>query len=650
LLDFLYPVILVGSGLVVLSILTSLVSFRVGAPLLLVFLGVGLLAGEDGPGQIHFNDDRAAYFIGSIALAVILFDSGYGTKLRSIRLAAGPSLTLATLGVALTAALVAPVAHLLLDLPWLQSLLLGAIVGSTDAAAVFFLLRVGGIHIRERVRATLEVESGSNDPMAIFLTLTLVEVIRAGGLAGDTPLLDLGRAFVTQMGLGLAAGALGGWAMPRLLRRLPLEAALHPLVLMGLALCLFAGVSLVDGSGFLAVYLAGLVLGNTPHRNRVAVRRFQEGLTWLAQITMFLTLGLLATPSQFPGLALSAVVVALVLIFLARPLAVWICLLPFGYNREETAFISWVGLRGAVSILLAILPALADLDSSRTLFNVAFIIVLVSLVVQGWTIGPMARWLGLAVPPDLGPVNKVEMDLPHGGNHELVVYRVTEGSPVAEGERIPKWARPSLVIRDGRSIKGPDAGKPQVGDHLYIFRAPTHGPLLDRLFARPMALDASDEAYFGDFSIDGGQPMAALVSSYGLEAPKDMAERTVAAWLTARLGDVPTRGDRITLPPMDLIVRSLAEDGAVKDVGIALDPEGQRAEPGVVRKVSGFLAGPRVWIKRFRHARARARTEGEGPVRSAPGDGHPKDLVDGLGARAQHDQPIDAQGDARAVR
>jgi cell volume regulation protein A len=262
----------------------------------------------------------------------------------------------------------------------------------------------------------------------------------------------------------------------------------------------------------------------------------------------------------------------------------------------------------------------------------------------------MARWLGLAVPPDLGPVNKVEMDLPHGGNHELVVYRVTEGSPVAEGERIPKWARPSLVIRDGRSIKGPDAGKPQVGDHLYIFRAPTHGPLLDRLFARPMALDASDEAYFGDFSIDGGQPMAALVSSYGLEAPKDMAERTVAAWLTARLGDVPTRGDRITLPPMDLIVRSLAEDGAVKDVGIALDPEGQRAEPGVVRKVSGFLAGPRVWIKRFRHARARARTEGEGPVRSAPGDGHPKDLVDGLGARAQHDQPIDAQGDARAVR
>ncbi|WP_413203933.1 potassium/proton antiporter [Rhodospirillum sp. A1_3_36] len=601
-IESLFPVILVGAGLVVISILTSLISFRVGAPLLLVFLVIGLLAGEDGPGQIPFDDGHTAYFIGSIALAVILFDSGFGTRMRSFRIAAWPSLTLASLGVALTAALLAPFAHLFLDLSWLEAFLLGAIVGSTDAAAVFFLLRVGGINIRDRVRATLEVESGSNDPMAIFLTVTLVELVRAGGLGeGMTPVMLL-QAFGLQMGLGLVAGLLGGWVMLQGARHLALEAVLHPLVLTGLALCLFAAVSMGGGSGFLAVYVAGLVVGNGAHPNRTTIRRFQEGLTWLAQITMFLTLGLLATPSQFPALAVSSAVVAIVLIFFARPLAVWICLLPFGFNRDETAFVAWVGLRGAVSILLAILPALAELDSSRTLFNAAFIIVLFSLVIQGWTIRPMAKWLGLVVPPNLGPVNKVELDLPHGSTHELVVYRVTEGSPVAEGERIPRWARPSLVIREGRSLKGPEAGRPQVGDQVYIFHAPTYAPLLDRLFAKTTALSAEDRAYFGDFSLNGGHPMTALTASYGIETPKDAEDKTIAAWMGSQLGGTATRGDRVHLGDIDLIVRAVADgaDGLITEVGLSLDPEGSRQEPPMVGRMRRFLAGPRAWAKRAR--------------------------------------------------
>lgn len=562
--------ILIASGLVVITAFTSLIAFRVGSPLLLVFLAVGLLAGEDGIGGIAFDNAQAAYFIGSVALAIILFDSGATTRRHSFRVAAAPAIVLATLGVILTAALVAVPTRVFLGLGWMEALLLGAIVGSTDAAAVFFLLRIGGIQIRERIRATLEVESASNDPMAIFLTITLVELMAAG--AGGQPGLSWGvlRLLALQFGLGIVLGLGFGWAMVQGLNRVNLEAGLYPIVVLALALCVFSFTSLVGGSGFLAAYVAGLVVGNMELRGGLAFRKFQEGLTWLAQITMFLVLGLLATPSQFPAIVWPAVMIALALIFVARPIAVWLCLAPFGFHRNETTFIAWVGLRGAVSILLGILPVIGGLDPGQLLFNSAFIVVLVSLLVQGWTIRPMARWLGLIVPPPIGAVEKVELELPGNARHELVAYRVATDSPVAKGERVPRWARPSLVVREGRSMRVHDAGRLQAGDYVYIFTLPRLIRLLDRLFASEVPLTERQREYFGEFPVDPEQPIEGLARAYGFELPAGEGPLTVGEVLRRRLGPTIGRGDRLLLGPVELVVRE-ADDNRLS-VGLEIEP------------------------------------------------------------------------------
>lgn len=513
-LDAMNIAILVAAGLVVISIVTSLVSFRVGAPLLLIFLGIGLAAGEDGLG-IPFSDAPAAYFIGSVALAIILFDSGFGTRVQTIRAAAWPSVTLATVGVLLTTGLVGVVAHQFLGFGWLEGMLMGAIISSTDAAAVFFLLRVGGITLRERIRSTLEIESGSNDPTAIFLTLTLVEFLAGGAAEGLS--WGLAKSFVIQMGLGGMFGFFGGQVIVQVINRLTLDRALYPIVMLSLALVLFAAVNMVGGSGFLAVYVAGIVAGNSRMQAEAMVRRFQAGLTWLAQITMFLVLGLLATPSRFADVALPAIVLALFLALVGRPLAVWLCLLPFGFSRNETTFVAWVGLRGAVSILLAILPLVGGLPNGEAYFNIAFIVVLTSLLIQGWTVRPLARWLGLIVPPQFGQLERIELELPGQASHELVAYRIRANSAVTSGERIPRWARPSLVIRDGHSMKFHRAGRLQPGDMVYIFTQPKQVYLLDRLFAGKLPVEADDREFYGDFGLDPDAKLSAVAEAYGFE-------------------------------------------------------------------------------------------------------------------------------------
>ncbi|RVD32345.1 potassium/proton antiporter, partial [Mesorhizobium sp. M4B.F.Ca.ET.019.03.1.1] len=418
-----YLVTLVGTALVVAAAFSSLIAFRFGAPLLLLFLCIGLATGTDGLG-IEFDNARLAYFAGSLALAVILFDSGFGTPLNALRQAAGPALSLATVGVILTTGLFGAAAYYLLDLTWLESFLLGAAVASTDAAAVFFLLRAGEINLRERVRATLEVESGTNDPIAIFLTITLVEIIAAhANPEANVLVTNLALGFLLNMGVGAVVGILGGLAIVRLVERLNLDHGLLPIFVLTLSLMVFAAAGAIGGSGFLAVYLAGLIAGNSDIRAVTILKRFQDGMSWLAQIIMFLILGLFATPSQFPAILVPAVLLGLFLIFVARPVAVWLCLVPFRLPRPEVAFVSWVGLRGAVSILLAITPLLGGLENGRVIFNTAFIIVLVSLVVQGWTVGPLARRLGLIVPARLGPLDKVELELPGSAHHELLAYR-----------------------------------------------------------------------------------------------------------------------------------------------------------------------------------------------------------------------------------
>ncbi len=567
-----YVIILIGTALVLLAAFSSLIARRFGAPLLLIFLGIGLAAGTDGMG-LDFDNATAAYFVGSLALAIILFDSGFGTSLASFRAAAAPAITLATLGVLLTAGIVGLAAHFLTDLGWLPSMLLGATVASTDAAAVFFLLRVGNISVRDRVRSTLEVESGSNDPIAIFLTLSLVSLIATGAAAEPQKLaLDIAVGFLQQMGIGLIAGLVGGYLIVRLVIRLRLDQGLVPIFVLALSLLVFSITGAFGGSGFLAVYIAGLVAGNSRLRATDQVKRFQDGMTWLAQIIMFLVLGLFATPSQFPEIALPALVLGLFLIFVARPLAVALCLLPFRFTREETAFISWVGLRGAVSILLAITPVIDNIEGGRALFNTVFIIVLVSLMIQGWTVGPLARRLGMVVPPRLGPLNKVELELPGSAHHELLAYRIVVGSPVERGARIPRWARPSLVLRDGRSMTYQYAGRLMAGDRVYIFVPDRYPRLLDRLFASPAEVDPEDAEFFGAFAVDPDRPAMELEQAYAPGLKEKELEMTIAELVAARLGGRAEYADRVALGNIELIVRDVDEEDRITSIGLSVEP------------------------------------------------------------------------------
>ncbi|MEQ1952695.1 potassium/proton antiporter [Mesorhizobium sp. CN2-181] len=574
-----YLATLVSAALVVAAAFSSLIAFRFGAPLLLLFLAIGLATGEDGLG-IKFDNPQLAYFAGSLALAVILFDSGFGTPLKIFRQAAAPALTLATVGVLLTTALFGAAAFYLTDLDWLESFLLGAAVASTDAAAVFFLLRAGNVNLRERVRATLEIESGTNDPIAIFLTITLVEIIALGAQPhAEVILFDLVLGFVTHMAFGAAIGLAGGYGIVKLVDRLNLDSGLLPIFVLTLSLMIFAAAGTIGGSGFLAVYLAGLVAGNSDIRAVSVLKRFQDGMSWLAQIIMFLVLGLFATPSQFLPILPAAIALGLVLIFVARPLAVWLCLIPFSMPRQETAFISWVGLRGAVSILLAITPILGGLEHGRLIFNTAFIVVLVSLVVQGWTVGPLARWLGLIVPARLGPLQKVELELPGSAHHELLAYTVVAGSPVLRGQRIPRWARPSLVVREGRSIKFQDAGRLVAGDHVYIFVPDRYPRLLDRLFASRTEVDPEDEDFFGAFAVDPARPATDLEMAYEAKLAEPERGLTIGALMVAKLSGHAEYADRVNLGPIELIVRDVDEKGRIISVGVALEPTPPPAIP-----------------------------------------------------------------------
>jgi cell volume regulation protein A len=567
-----YLVTLVSTALVLAAAFSSLIAFRFGAPLLLLFLGLGLAAGVDGLG-IEFDNARLAYFVGSLALAVILFDSGFGTPVTALRQAALPALSLATVGVMLTTSLFGAAAFYLTDFTWLESFLLGAAIASTDAAAVFFLLRAGNVHLRDRVRSTLEIESGTNDPIAIFLTLTLVEVIAAGfDPQAEVLVVDLIVGFFVHMGLGAIVGVLGGLAIVRLAARLDLDQGLLPIFVLTLSLLVFAAGGAIGGSGFLAVYIAGLVAGNSNIRAAASLKRFQDGVSWLAQIIMFLVLGLFATPSQFLAILPVSVALGLFLIFIARPVAVWLCLIPFRLPRQETAFISWVGLRGAVSILLAITPLLGGLENGRAIFNTAFIVVLVSLVIQGWTVGPLARRLGLIVPHRIGPLEKVELELPGSAHHELLAYTVVPGSPVARGQRIPRWARPSLVVREGRSMKYQDSGRLVAGDHVYIFVPDRYPRLLDRLFASRTEVSPDDADFFGAFAVDPARSAAELEANYAPGLAETEQKLSIGQLMLQRLGGHAEYADRITLGTIELIVRDVDDDGNIVSVGLSLDP------------------------------------------------------------------------------
>src|SRR6476619_871594 len=342
-LDSVSIAILLGAVLVMAGILSSLLALRFGAPLLLVFLVIGMLAGDSGPGQLSFNDVRSTYLVGSVALALILFDGGLRTKFQSIRAVLAPSMVLATIGVLVTALITAPAAQYALDLNWTESLLVGAVVASTDAAAVFLLVHTQGLRLRPRVGATLEAESGTNNPFAIFLTLMLVEFISSGESSPLHVAMELAREGL----LGAVLGVIGGRLVVLALNRMALPQGLHAPFVTTAALVIFGVAQISHASGFLAVYLAGIIVGNRPTRAHNSVVTFLDAATWLAQIVMFVLLGLLVSPQRLASSAVPAVLVALTLMLAARPIAVFLCLAPFRFNWRAKIFIAWTGLRGA---------------------------------------------------------------------------------------------------------------------------------------------------------------------------------------------------------------------------------------------------------------------------------------------------------------
>lgn len=394
-MDYDHLLIFFGASLMMLSMLAGQVSSRLGAPVLLTSLGIGIFFGENGPGGIAFDDTHTAFLVCSIALAVILFDGGLRTSPQAFRRAFIPALSLATIGVGITAIITGLFAIWLMKIGTLEGMLIGSVVASTDAAAVFLLLHQRGAQLRDVVSETLEVESGINDPMAVFLTITFVNLI----MAADQPtwLLTVGL-FFQQMGLGLLVGYSCGVGLIQLLRFVRFNAALYPVIVLTGGLLVYSGTMLVGGSGFLAVYMAGVTFTQSGYKKSAFIKSFNAGIAWIAQLVMLLTLGLLVTPVKLGEHFLDALLIALVLIAVARPVSVYLSLVNTRFDGREKTFISWVGLRGAMPIYLALIPALSGIDQDRVYFNIAFVIVLVSLVVQGWTINPVARWLKITAP------------------------------------------------------------------------------------------------------------------------------------------------------------------------------------------------------------------------------------------------------------
>lgn len=570
-MDLINQLVLAGAVLLLLAILASALSYRIGMPLLLVFLAVGMLAGEDGPGGIQFDDSRIAYTVGSVALAIILLSGGLNTRAGSFPASLRPAATLATLGVMITCVVTGLFAAWVLDFGWLEGMLVGAVVGSTDAAAVFALLHAKGLALKERVAATLEIESGSNDPMAALLTITFIELILSGQRApGLATLLPLAQ----QMGFGLIAGLGGGWLLVWLTNRLPLERGMYPMLILAGGLLLYSLTTVLGGSGFLAIYLCGVVVGNRNPREVTNILQVHDGLSWLAQITMFLMLGLLATPSDLLANAPAALAIALVMMFIARPLAVWVCLLPFRFPWREQVFISWVGLRAAVPIILSLFPLLAGIPEAGQILDVAFFVVLISLTAQGWTIPALARRLRLQVPPEPEPTERHDLAADPPNRYAFFGYRLTPDAPLVGNDagalRLPGIARPVAVLRKREALPPETAGKLTPGDTLYVLADKDDGTALSELLITlPAPAYLEKRQFYGDFVLRGDAQMASLAAHYDLPLPDTMADLTLAEFLASKLPGKPGVGDRVRLGKLEFVVRTVV-DGQAAQVGLRI--------------------------------------------------------------------------------
>lgn len=570
---------LVGALMLVISIVLSPLSSRVGMPVLLIFLVVGMMMGEDGPGGIRFDDYQLAFLIANLALGVILLDGGMRTRAETFRVGLRPALVLATLGVFLTATGAAVVAWWVFDLHWMLALLVGAIISSTDAAVVFSMLQGSGVHLNERVSATLEIESGSNDPMAIFLTLLMVTLI---GNAGENNVGPALRLLVEQFGIGSIAGLIGGVAVVALANRMRLAPPLYPLLVAAGGIAVFSATNALGGSGFLAIYLTGVVIGNRPVRMMPMILQVHDGLAWLAQLCLFLMLGLLVAPSELLPLAGGGLILALTLIFVIRPLTVMATLWPFGFNRRELGFISWVGLRGAVPIVLALFPIIAGLPDAQLVFHAAFFIVLVSLLVQGTTMAPLARWLKLEVPADNAPFRRFPLDAPAAGDHELMLFPLRgknwELPRRLDQLKLPDNTAVAGVFRNRLCLQSQADLEVIQGDVIAVFSTPGVLPELNKsLSGAYTPSHLAERAFFGDFVLNGDALLGDVEQVYGIEFDELPPDLSLAECFAQRTKGRPVIGDLVALGPVTLVVRSMNGDTVAK-VGLKMDAQQNAAE------------------------------------------------------------------------
>jgi len=396
-------VLVVVSFLFLVGCLMTPIADRMGAPFLLLFLFIGMMMGENGIGGIGFSDFNLAYDIGSIALALILFSGGLDTSREAFKKAGAPSVMLAVFGVIVTAAIVGILIYYIFGIPLAISLLLGAVVGSTDAAATFLLLRQRNIKLKDGLGETLMVEAGINDPMAIFLTITMVAIVDSDLPLDAATFASFLPELARQLGLGLVTGIAGGFASAFLINRVKMPVSLFAPFALASALLIFNLTAISNGSGFLAVFIAGAILRDRMTHQTERVSQFHDGLSWISQIVLFLMLGLLVTPMDVLAHVPLGLGVAVVLIFIARPIATSLSLTPFRIGWRQQVFVGWVGLRGAVPIFLAIIPVISPGPLSAGFFDVVFVVVVTSLFLQGWTISFAARKLGLIAEPEDEP-------------------------------------------------------------------------------------------------------------------------------------------------------------------------------------------------------------------------------------------------------